>query len=65
MDYKKTVKLTVRQLGTVREIKVLGWDLTGIPATAYSCQQREAVLTWLSEYIIWVTPIWAVTVKML
>jgi hypothetical protein len=43
MDYKKTVKLTVRQLGTMREIKVLGWDLTGIPATAYSWQQKEAV----------------------
>jgi hypothetical protein len=43
MDYKKTVKLRVRQLGTMREIKVLGWNLTEIPATAYSCQQTEAV----------------------
>jgi len=36
--------------------------LNGIPATAHSDQEGEAVETWLGE-VIWVTPIWKVTIK--
>jgi len=47
----------------VRKIEVVGRNLNGIPATAHSGQQGEAVETWLGEDVIWVTSIWEVTVK--
>ena len=37
--------------------------MNGIPAIAHSGQEGEAVETWLGEDVIWVTPIWEVTIK--